>query len=227
MVCAICGKRNPDTARVCMGCGELLSVRAQGNPRQPPDASQPPVSTQKTCGYALSGLILGFLSLVLCGLGVLVAPVGIVLSAYSLNRTSKGDEYAGEGMATAGLIMCCVSFLLQGLVLLLLCVFSLPVFSARGGADVESIVSREMRYQGVGGEKLGQYLADNYPGRRALLLAEPPFRETSARNPDPLVEGLKRGLDGKLPIVAEVRPTIPPDRVKGFAAETTMGMDVG
>jgi hypothetical protein len=72
----------------------------------------------------------------------------------------------------------------------------------------------EVRYRRVKGAKAGRYLAENYPGKRVLVLvppempmvgggkaAEPPYKAT--------VEGFQMGLGGKLSIVAMVEPKMP------------------
>lgn len=90
------------------------------------------------------------------------------------------------------------------------------------GPNTDGIVKKEMRYQEIGGEKLGSYLAEKYSGKKALLLKTPSVSSDGTGTPDSLVKGLKEGLGSDVTIVAEVAPEIPKDASKAFAAEMPM-----
>jgi hypothetical protein len=91
-------------------------------------------------------------------------------------------------------------------VIALVCALSHIVTS--GGPSQKSVMKTQMRYVEVSTEKLGQYLAEKYPGKKALLIVSPMAKINQA-NADALTSGLKRGLDGKITIVAEVSPEPP------------------
>ena len=66
----------------------------------------PPMMAQKTNGMAVTGMVIGILSLVLFWaslLGVLLAILGIIFSGIGISQCSKQGQ-AGKGMAIAGLV---------------------------------------------------------------------------------------------------------------------------
>jgi len=66
----------------------------------------PPMLRQQTSGMAVTGMVLGILSLVLFWaslLGPLLALLGIVFSSLGLSQSSK-PGWTGKGMAIAGLV---------------------------------------------------------------------------------------------------------------------------
>ena len=77
-----------------------------------------------------------------------------------------------------------------------------------GGPSQKSVMKTQMRYVEVSTEKLGQYLAEKYPGKKALLIVSP-IAKINQANADALTRGLKRGLKGKITIVAEISPEPP------------------
>jgi hypothetical protein len=96
-----------------------------------------------------------------------------------------------------------------------------------GETDTSSVISREMLYQQVAGRGLGAYLAAAYPGARVLILSEPNLNDQAAPREHPLIVGLKEEIAGKLPVVAEVRASIPVDKQNAFAAEMPVGANAG
>lgn len=71
----------------------------------------PPMLRQQTSGMAVTGMVLGILSLVLFWaslLGPLLALLGIVFSSVGLSQSSK-QGWTGKGMAIAGLVCSLIS----------------------------------------------------------------------------------------------------------------------
>jgi hypothetical protein len=66
----------------------------------------PPMMVQKTNGMAVTGMVIGILSLVLFWaslLGMLLAVLGIIFSSIGISQCGKTGQ-AGKGMAIAGLV---------------------------------------------------------------------------------------------------------------------------
>jgi hypothetical protein len=87
-----------------------------------------------------------------------------------------------------------------------------------GGTDRSREIEPEIFYQQVAGRRLGMYLAAEYPGSRVLILSGPNVNTRVVDREDPLTVGLKEEIAGKLPVVAEVRPSIPADKQKAAVA---------
>ena len=71
----------------------------------------PPMIRQQTSGMAVTGMVMGILSLVLFWaslLGPLLALLGIVFSSVGLSQSSK-PGFTGKGMAIAGLVCSLIS----------------------------------------------------------------------------------------------------------------------
>ncbi|MEZ0113007.1 hypothetical protein ABH920_007032 [Catenulispora sp. EB89] len=71
----------------------------------------PPMLRQQTSGMAVTGMVMGILSLVLFWaslLGPLLALLGIVFSSVGLSQSSK-PGFTGKGMAIAGLVCSLIS----------------------------------------------------------------------------------------------------------------------
>lgn len=82
------------------------------------------------------------------------------------------------------------------------------IFTKDEGAG-RSVVKREQKYQFIGGKKLGEYLAQNYAGSKALIVKG---ASVSSSMPDPskhIVEGLREGLGDQITVVAEATPPQP------------------
>jgi hypothetical protein len=85
-------------------------------PVRPLPAQPASFRPQRTNGFAVTGLILGVISLVIsfccCG-GLPLNLMGIIFSAIGLAQINKRpDLYSGKGVAIAGLIISCLSLLL-------------------------------------------------------------------------------------------------------------------
>jgi hypothetical protein len=92
---------------------------------------------------------------------------------------------------------------------------------SKGGQEV---VDREEAFNRAGGKKLGTYLAGKHAGSRVLILSGPKVGPATDRV-DPLVEGFKEGLGGKLTVVGEISPEVPADKAKTISA--AMPMEAG
>jgi len=73
------------------------------DPKENPMSDFQPQVPQKTNGLAIAGFVT---SLACC------SPVGIILSAIGLSQINKDPTQKGKGLATAGLIVGIVSFVL-------------------------------------------------------------------------------------------------------------------
>ena len=75
--------------------------------------SQPQFSEPaKTSGLAIASIICGALGLVFC---ILASPVGLILGIMAKNQIKKSEgRIQGSGLATAGIIVSCVTFIFGG-----------------------------------------------------------------------------------------------------------------
>jgi len=84
--------------------------------------SEPMISTQKTNGMAVTGLVMGILTLT-CGLccgGPLFAVLGIIFSAVGLSQINKNPAlYSGKGMAITGLVLSIVGLVATTILIIL------------------------------------------------------------------------------------------------------------
>lgn len=135
---------------------------------------------------------------------MVVAGIGMIVG---LSKQKAGAEW-GKPMAIACIVVALAAALWSSVKTL-------------GGGNTQDVVDREITFQKIGGKKLGMHLAEKYSGGKVLILTEPRLG-AQAGKPNPLVEGLKEGLAGKLTVVAEVSPEVPADKAKAFAAEMPM-----
>ncbi len=84
---------------------------------------------------------------------------------------------------------------------------ALNLFS--GGRGAEKIMKVQRKYHQIKAEKMGSYLAQKYPGSRALVLArpEPKERGRNARTKR-LIDGLKKGFGQDISVVDVAGPEI-------------------
>lgn len=94
------------------------------------------------------------------------------------------------------------------------------IFSS-GGPDVTEVRNREMAYQEVGAQKLGMYLAEKFPGGKAVIIVEPTLNAGAAK-PSAVVDGLKKGFGTNITVVEEVSPAIPESAKNAFSEEMPM-----
>ena len=121
---------------------------------------------------------------------MVIAAIGMI---FGLSKQKAGMSW-GKPLA---LICACIA---------LICAVS-HIFRG-AGAGTGAVVQREMAYQKVGVEKLGNYLAEKYPGGKAIILVEPAGDRNQART-QALLAGLRDGLGSGVTIVKEYQLTIP------------------
>ncbi len=90
----------------------------------------------------------------------------------------------------------------------LLCVL-IQMF-AGAGPSTKQIMDDQMRFARAATEKLGMHLAEKHAGGKALVLTFPAVYGEDLTN-DAMMEGLKKGLNGKVEIIVEkIQPELPP-----------------
>ena len=139
------------------------------------------------------------------GIGIMVvAGIGMLIG---LSKQKAGAEW-GKPLA-----MVCIIVALGTAVMNI-------VKTSTGGSNTKGIVEREMQYQKIKGKKLGAYLAEKYPGSKALIIVEPKLSgSTAKKKPNVVLEGLKEGFGSAITIVAEVSPTIPEKALKNMKSQ--------
>ncbi len=141
VACARCRFENPEAAAYCASCGEPLRFGGQrpSGPKQ---------------GLAIASLVLALASLplALCLVGILTAPIAIVLGIVALARsTRRPSEYGGRGLAIGGIatgVLC--MFVLVPIV----AAISIPALlrarvsanEAKAIGDLRMLVSAEVAY---------------------------------------------------------------------------------
>lgn len=103
---------------------ELPEFAAPGTPQplSPPGFQSMAAAPRRMNGFAITGLILGIISLVacFCCAGIPFNVLGIVFSAVALAQIkNRPDEFSGKGIALAGLI-CSILGLILGITVLTL-----------------------------------------------------------------------------------------------------------
>lgn len=121
---------------------------------------------------------------------MLLSVVGMI---WGLAKQKQGVMW-GKPLATVAALVALVCALAQ-------------IF-AGGGQSSGKIMAIQMRYLRVSTERLGEYLAEKYPGSKAVVVITPPSKY-AAQSANVLVEGLKKGLAGKVEILAEIAPEMP------------------
>lgn len=69
------------------------------------NSPQFPAVPQKTDGLAITSLVLGILSMVCCGMGILTGIPAVICGHIAMGRMKKDPNLQGKGLAIAGLIM--------------------------------------------------------------------------------------------------------------------------
>src|SRR4030095_1803587 len=102
----------------------------------------PEVPQAKTNKLALTSLVLGIFSVVLCGVGALLAIPGLICGIMGMSRVKKsGGAEKGHGLALTGTILSGVSIAMVPVVALLAAV-AIPNFvKARSAAQRNSCIS--------------------------------------------------------------------------------------
>lgn len=136
---------------------------------------------------------------------MIVAGIGMVVG---LQKQKAGAEW-GKPVAIVCIVVALIAALWSS------------VKTLGGKGNNAGVVDRELRFQQLGGEKLGKYLAEKHAGAKVLILTEPKLG-TQTGKPNPLVEGLKKGMGSALTVAAEASPEVPADKAKAFAKEMPM-----
>ena len=72
-----------------------------------------PAAPKKPNGLALASLILGILSLLACGVGIIFSIPGVICGILGIKRVkNSGGTQTGQGLAVAGLVMSTVSLVM-------------------------------------------------------------------------------------------------------------------
>ena len=106
------------------------------------ESTPPAVPRAKTNTLAVTSLVLGILSLMLCGVGVVFSIPGLICGFMGMSRVKKsGGAEKGHGLALTGTIMSGVSLVMLP-VIGLLAAIAIPNFvKARGAAQNSACVS--------------------------------------------------------------------------------------
>jgi hypothetical protein len=120
MYCAKCGQENPAERTTCSNCGQPLMTPAEPPAMAAGAAASAPAGAAHTDGNAVTSLVLGLLSLVIC---CVTGVPAIILGHIARSNIQKSQgKLKGEGMALAGLIL---GYLSVG-VFLILAAISIP-----------------------------------------------------------------------------------------------------
>lgn len=128
---------------------------------------------------------------------IIVMIIGAIVMVLGLKRYKTGDP-KGQMMAVAGAVIA------------LLCAL-INLFSG-GGPGAEKLRKIATQYREVKGEKVGQYLAENFSGQKAVIIRQ--YRYNPEENSDiqnAVVEGLKKGAGNKIAFVDTTMPEMPED----------------
>ena len=128
------GRANAQTRVIREGAAEwtLLGALPEFSNAFAPPATFPasPPQVRKANACALTGMILGILALTFglcCCYGFPFSIPGIVFSAVGLAQAKNNPErYEGKGMAIAGLVLCIISLVLAGVLLVIFFAMGLP-----------------------------------------------------------------------------------------------------
>ena len=96
MYCPKCGALNPDSARLCSACGQIMAAAV-------PQAPAGPVMRPRTSGWAIAALVLGILSPFTCMLTTLPAVVAGIVALVKIGNSN--GRLKGIGMAIAGIAL--------------------------------------------------------------------------------------------------------------------------
>src|SRR5262249_16468091 len=109
-----------------------------------------PYAANLKTGLAITSMVLGIVALVSCGLGILIAPVGLILGIIALSKTKNlPNIYGGRGFAIAGVATNSISLLL---IVPIIAAIAIPNFlaarkAAYEGSAVKSIQALSMAQQ--------------------------------------------------------------------------------
>ena len=99
--CVYCGKESPDEASVCPWDGNPLTPSSPGGPPAVP--AHAARRGKQSSGLAITSLVLGVLSIVACGVGVIFTLPAVICGHIAFNRAKRDPaRYGGAGLAIAG-----------------------------------------------------------------------------------------------------------------------------
>lgn len=128
-------------------------------------------------------------------MGIIQIVVMIVAGVVAFVAMNKQKSGAAWGQPVA--IICAIIAIVAAL---------WSTVKTMGGGGAKDAQAREVEFQKVQTRKLGQYLAQNHAGAKAVIINDP-FNDGT--RPNPMLEGLKEGLGSAITIVAEVAPVLP------------------
>jgi hypothetical protein len=177
-------------------------------------------------GFAVASLVLGILGLPTVGLLLIGAMLGIVFGVIGLVKARNApDEYAGKGLAVAGIALSILSVTLAPVVLGIIAAIAIPsLLRARVSAneaavigDLRSVVVAQASYQSINGghydtlECLTQP-SSCIPGYSGKALLSPELARAEARN------GYHRAFyPGPPPSTPVAAAAVSPSSATGFA----------
>ncbi len=96
MYCPKCGALNPDSARLCSACGQVMEFAV-------PQAPAVAMTGPRVSGWAIAALVLGILSPFTC---MLTTPPAVVAGIVALVKIGNSNgRSTGTGMAIAGMVL--------------------------------------------------------------------------------------------------------------------------
>ncbi len=96
MYCPKCGALNPDSARLCSACGQMMAPAV-------PQTSDGAAMGPRVSGWAIAALVLGILSPFTCMLTTLPAIVAGIVALVKIGNSNR--RLTGTGMAIAGMVV--------------------------------------------------------------------------------------------------------------------------
>lgn len=100
----------------------VTSPQAQFDPNTPVVAGETPKATS---GLAISSLVLGIISIVICaipGLGALLGLIGSILGGVGISKASKVPGHPGKTMSIIGIVLSVIGLII-GLIVLAFTIF--------------------------------------------------------------------------------------------------------
>jgi hypothetical protein len=131
MNCPKCGKENSADAIFCSNCGRKLSI-APGDDEQgnAPGVVREPVKT--TSGKAIAGLVCGIIGVIPFPLiNFMLGVLALVFSSLARSEIKKDRSKSGAGLATAGLVLGIVDFVIAILLLAAIVIPNIFVYQTR------------------------------------------------------------------------------------------------
>ena len=210
--CPQCRVDNPDFATYCASCGSPLAARASSSPRQ---------------GLAIASLVLAVTSLPLafCLIGILTAPLAVVLGIVAVVRANRQPaEYGGRGLAIGGIAVgaLCLLFCIPVVAAIVIPSLLRARVSRNESAaigDVRTVIAAEAAYASANG---GFYDAPACLAAPRQCIPEYPESGAVFLDSRFVVLGSRSGYvrrfqGGPRPSPEEIKGALSPSSVKRFA----------